>query len=106
MGEFTYTKTELGNRKLFSGTKLTRSNITFSENNQHIVLRSKRSKTDVKHTGVEIIIAATNDFLYLVSAFRKLFMLDPKPNNAPLFSLVVGAVFARNPVIEILCQRL
>ena len=106
MGEFTYTKTELGNRKLFSGTKLTRSNITFSENDQHVVLRLKRSKTDDKHTGVEIIIAATNDSLCPVSAFRKLFMFNPKSNNAPLFSLADGAAFAHNPVIEILRQRL
>ena len=106
MGEFTYTKTEHGNRKLFSGTKLTRSDITFSENDQHVVLWLKRSKTDVKHTGVEVIIAATNDSLCPVSALRKLFMLDPQPNNAPLFSLAGGAAFARNPVIEILRQRL
>ena len=106
MGEFIYIKTELGNRKLFSETKLTRNNITFSENDQHVVLQLKRSKTDVKYTGVEIIIAATNDSLCPVSALRKLFMLDSQPNNVPLFSLAGGAAFARNLVIEILCQRL
>ena len=61
MGEFTYTKTELANRKLFIVTKLTQSDITFSQENQHVILQLKKSKTDVKHTGIEIIIAATND---------------------------------------------
>ena len=103
MEEFTYTKMEPGNRKLFSGAKLTRSDITFSENDQNVVLRLKRSKTDVKHTGVEIIIAATNDSLCPLSALCKLFMLDPQPNNAPLFSLAGGDAFVCNPVIEILC---
>lgn len=46
MGKFTYTKAELANRKLFNAT---RSDITFSQNNQYVVLRLKRSKTDVKH---------------------------------------------------------
>ncbi len=106
MGEFTYTKIELTNRKLFIITKLTRSVITFSQNDQHVILRLKRSKTDVKHTGVEIIIAVTNDFTCPVTALRELFMLDPQPGNALLFSLANGAAFARNPVIKILRQRL
>lgn len=106
MGEFTYTKTKLTNRKLFIATKLTRSDITFSQDDQHIILRLKRSKTDIKHTGVEIIIAATNDSTCPVTALRELFMLDPQSGNAPLFILANGAAFARNPVIEILRQRL
>ena len=106
MGEFTYTKAELANRKIFSATKLTRSDITFSQNDQYVVLRLKRSKTDVKHTGVEIIIAATNDLTCPVLALQELFMLDPKPSNAPLFSLDSGTTFARNQVIQILRQRL
>ena len=63
-------------------------------------------KTDVKHTGVEIIIAATNDLTCPVSALRELFMLNPQPSNAPLFSLDDGTAFARNPVIQIFHQRL
>lgn len=106
MGEFTYTKADLKNRKLFSATKLTRSDITFSQDDQYVVLRLKRSKTDVKHTGVEIIIAATNDATCPVSALRQLFMLDPQPSNAPLYRLDNGAAFARKPVIQILRQKL
>lgn len=59
MGEFTYTKADLENRKVFSATNLTRSGITFSQDDQYVVLGLERSKTDVKHTGVEPIIAAT-----------------------------------------------
>ena len=106
MGEFTYTKIELANQKLFIATKLTRSDITFFQDNQHVILRLKRSKTDIKHTGVEIIIAATNDSTCTVIALRELFRLDPQPGNASLFSLANGAAFARNSVIKILCQRL
>ena len=56
MGEFTYTDAE-SQARTFADTKLTRSDITFSEGDQHAILRLKRSKTDVNHTGVEIILA-------------------------------------------------
>ncbi len=42
MGEFVYTKTELANQKLLIATKLTRSDITFSQDNQHVILRLKQ----------------------------------------------------------------
>ncbi len=106
MGEFTYTKTKLANRKLFITTKLTQSDNIFSQNDQHVILRLKKNKTDVKHIGVEIIIAATNDSTCPVTALQELFMLDPQPGNVLLFSLANGAVFIYNLVIEILGQRL
>ncbi len=106
MGEFTYTKADLKNHKVFSATKLTRSDITFPQDDQYVVLRLKRSKIDIKHTGVEIIIAAINNVSCPVSALRQLFMLDPQPSNTPLFKLDNGAAFARKPVIQILCQKL
>ena len=106
MGEFTYTKTELANRKVFIATKLTQSDITFSQDDQHIILRLKKSKTDIKHTGIKIIIAATNNSTCSVTALRELFILEPQSRNVPLFTLANGAMFARNPIIEILCQRL
>ena len=106
IGEFIYTKTELANRKVFITTKLTQSDITFSQDNQHVILQLKKSKTDTKHTGIEIIIIATNDSTCPIIPLRELFMLDPQLRNAPLFTLVNGAAFACNPVIEILRQRL
>lgn len=106
MGEFTYPKTDLENRRVFTATKLTRSDITFLQDDQYVVLRLKRSKTYVKHTGVEIIIPATNDPTCPVSALRQLFMLDPQPSSAPLYRLDGGAAFARKPVIQIVRQKL
>lgn len=105
MGEFTFTKPHLKNHKVFSATKLTRSDITFLQDNQYVVLRLKRSKTDVKHTGVEIIIAATNDTTCPVLALRQLFMLGPQPSNALLFKLDNEVAFARKPVIQIFVKN-
>ena len=106
MGEFTYTKVELANRKIFIATKFTRSDITFSQDDQYVILRLKRSKTNTKHTGIEIIIAAIHDSTCLVTALREMFMLNPQPGNASLFSLANGTAFTHNPVIEIFHQRL
>lgn len=58
MGEFIYTKAE-AQASTFVDTKPTRSDITFSDNDQHPILRLKRNKTDLNHSGVEIILAAT-----------------------------------------------
>ena len=106
MGEFTYTKTNLANRRVFITTKLTWSNITFSQVDQHVILRLKRSKTDTKHISIEIIIIATSDSTCSVIYLRELVILNSQFVNAPLFSLANGAAFARNPLIEILRQRL
>ena len=106
MGEFTYTSAE-AQARTFVDTKLTRSDITFSEGDQHAILRLKRSKTDVNHTGVEIILAATNDKTCPVTALRTLFIRDPQPRTAPLFRLTGhSTAFARKPVIDILQERL
>lgn len=106
MGEFTYTKANLKNHKMFSAIKLTRSDITFLQDDHYIVLRLKKSKTDIKYTGVEIIIAATNHVSCPISALRQLFMLDPQPSNVLLFKLDNRAAFVRKPVIQILCQKI
>lgn len=60
MGELTYTAAEL-KKDSFKDTKLTRSDISFAEGNQYATLRLKRSKTDVEHTSVQIILAATRE---------------------------------------------
>ena len=106
MGEFTYTSAE-SQARTFVDTKLTRSDITFSEGDQHAILRLKRSKTDVNHTGVEIILAATYDKTCPVTALRTLFVRDPQPRTAPLFRLTGRCTaFARKPVLDILQERL
>lgn len=44
-------------KRSFSDVKSTRADISFVENNQYAVLRLKRSKTDLDHLGVQIMLA-------------------------------------------------
>lgn len=104
VGEFTHTLQDRHNRT-FHQTGLTRSDITFAENDEHVVLRLKRSKTDVNHTGVEIILAATDSPTCPVKALRQLFDKDPQAPHAPLFSLR-EAPFTRKSVIDFLHRQL
>lgn len=106
MGEFTYTISE-ARSSTFISTKPTLSDVTFSEDNQHAILRLKRRKTDLDKYGVEIVLAATHDQTCPVSALQMLFKQDPQPRTAPLFRLTSGSTaFARKPVLEILQHRL
>ncbi len=106
MGEFTYTKADLKNHKVFNIIKFTISDIIFLQNDQYVVLRLKRSMTDIQYTKVEIIIAATNNASCPISALCQLFMLDLQPNNTPLFKIDNRAAFAYKSVIPILHQKL
>jgi hypothetical protein len=56
------------NKHISENTKLTQSNVTFGLNNKHILLRLKRSKTNLLHKGVKIVIAATGENICLVKA--------------------------------------
>lgn len=106
MDEFTYTHTE-AQARTFIDIGLTHSDITFADNLSHAILRLKRSKTDVNHTGVEIILAATHDKTCPVMALRALFDQDPQPRSAPLFHLADGlSEFPRRIILDILQTRL
>lgn len=61
---------------------------------------------DVKHIRVEIIIAAKNNPIYLVSAFHQLFTLDFQPNIILLFELNGKGVFASKFFIHIFNSKL
>lgn len=104
IGELTYMATEL-KKDSFKDTKLTRPDISFAEGDQYATLRLKQSKTDVKHTGVQIILAATGKTTCPVSALRRLFLQDPCPADAPLFRLSSSA-FCRQNVVSILKKRI
>lgn len=106
MNELTYIKQEFENCRLYNATKLTRSDITSSKNNQHIVLRLKRSKTDVKHTDEEIFLTTIDEFWCTVFVFCKLFMLEHQLNSASLFNVADGMILVHKLMIEILCQKL
>jgi len=77
IGEFTYTKKQAKRTVEFEAIKLTRSDVKFSENFNHITLTLKRSKTDRLNQGVNIVIAATSNAACLVRALRQLFDQDP-----------------------------
>lgn len=103
LGEITYTATE-AKKTSFKDTKVTRSDISFSEGDQYAILRLKRSKTDTEHTGVQIVLAATGEKTCPVNALRRLFIQEPHPANAPLFRFSSSA-FSRQNVVAILKKR-
>lgn len=102
--EITYTVAEK-NRPSFKDLHLTRSDITFSENDQYATLRLKRSKTDTNHSGVLIMLAATNSFSCPARALRTLFTHDPQPPSSPIFACN-NSSFTRRYIIEQLRARL
>jgi hypothetical protein len=104
-GEFTYSATDFKDTNTFTNTKLTRSDIRFSDDNKYAILRLKRSKTDTMHQGVEIILAASNNICCPVTALKTLLTRDPQPLSAPLFRLS-GAPFDYNGFVKILRKRL
>jgi len=104
-GEFTYT-TQDKEDPMFIQKNLTRSDITFQPpNHQYVIVRLKFSKTDYDHTGVEIILAATNDALCPVHALRELFRNDPQHLIAPLFN-IDGGPLTRKVLVDHLRVRL
>lgn len=104
LGELTYTHAEKIHSS-FRDLHLTRSDITFSEHDQYVTLRLKKSKTDVNHTGALIMLAKTQDPTCPVTALRALFTRDPQPAYAPLFSHD-NKSFTRRYVIAQLRSRL
>lgn len=84
MGELTYTAVE-AKKTTFAETNLTRSDISFAERDQYAILQFKQNKTDIEHTGMQIVLTATGERICRVVALRRLFTQDPCPPNAPLF---------------------
>jgi hypothetical protein len=73
IGEFTYTAKEAVDLITFIATKLIKSNVCFMEDYNYLILRFKWSKTDIKHEGVSIMVAAIGDRACLVAALYILF---------------------------------
>ena len=67
-----YNSKDLTNTSVFSNTKLSYLDITFGINNKHVVLTLKRSKTNILHKGINIILAAIGTATYLVLALYQL----------------------------------
>ncbi len=104
LGKITYTAAER-KKSTFVETHATKSDISFAEGDQYTVLRLKQSKTDVEHSGVQIMLAATGEETRSMAALRRLFAIDPQPANAPLFRLNSG-VFSRQGVVSALRKTL
>jgi len=88
-GEFTYEVKDLRNKRSFKNTSLLRSDITFSNLDEYVIVSLKRSKTNYDHVRVDIIIAATATLTYPVRALRRLFEEDPQPMDSPFFRLSI-----------------
>jgi hypothetical protein len=67
-----YNSKDLTNILVFSNTKLSHLDITFSINDKHIVLTLKQSKTNILHKGVNIILVAIGIATCLVLALYQL----------------------------------
>jgi hypothetical protein len=104
-GEFCYSVSDLKDKHTFINTKLTRSDITFATDDSYAILRLKRSKSDIDHQGVDIILAATNKPCCPVTALKTLLEFDPQPPFAPLFRLR-GGTCNYNSFVSILRNRL
>lgn len=86
LGEITYSPSDL-KKASFTDLKVTQSDVRFAENDQYAVFRLKRSKTDLKHTGMQIILSATGEATCPVAALCRLFDHVKKLASAPLFML-------------------
>jgi hypothetical protein len=73
-GEMFYDSKDLTNRSAFSNTKLSCLDITFSINDEHVVLTLKQSKTNTLHKGVNIILAVIGTATCLVLALYQLWI--------------------------------
>jgi hypothetical protein len=104
-GEITYEAKDRSNQQLFEKTALLRSDITFSDTDDHVIFALKVSKTDYDHKGVQIVIAASNSSTCPVRALRRLFKEDPQPLNAPLFRFSTR-VFSYKNLVAVLRHRL
>jgi hypothetical protein len=71
------------------------------------MLRLKRSKTDVDHSEIQIMLAAINESTCLVRILRYLFLMNSQSIRAFLFRLIENIeIFTRVVVIKELKNRL
>jgi hypothetical protein len=89
----------------FSKIKTTRSNISFAKDDQYVIHRLKRSKADVNHSKVQIMMIAINESICSILVLRQLFYTDSQLMNASLFRLT-DEIFFRIVVIKKLKNRL
>ena len=76
LGEIIYSDIEC-KKPFFSKIKVTKSNIFFAEGNQYGVLNPKQFENNTKHTGIQIILATTEQKIYLMTALAHFHTWDP-----------------------------
>lgn len=86
IGELTYTMAEV-TKAMFVKIGLTKSDISFIEDNQYAILPLKQSKTNTDHNGMQIILTTMSESICSVAALRRLFIQILRLANAPLFKL-------------------
>jgi hypothetical protein len=104
IGELTYDAKDVQSPE-FVKRHVTRSDISFSEDDSFATIRLKASKTDYLHEGVSIVVSAAA-ICCPVQALRRLFEADPQPGNSPLFRLAKGAACSYQRVAATLKKRL
>ena len=90
--EVTCEASDMENQEVFEATKLQRRDTTFADDGNHVILNLRSSKSDLQHTGVEIVLAKTGTPTCPVEALESLFALDPQPGRAPLFRTSIGTL--------------
>lgn len=99
--EFTYEAKDLRDLLAFQSTNILRSDVTFSDSNDYVIIALKRSKTDLQHKGVAIVISATDTATCPVKALCRLFTEDPRPQMDPLFRFPSKTFSYHNFVTEL-----
>jgi hypothetical protein len=87
----------------FARIKITRRNVSFVEFDQYATIRLKRSKMNIDHSEVQIILTITNENTCLVFALKHLFQIDSQLVTISLFRLKTS--FSRSAVIFTLRKR-
>lgn len=86
---------------MFMETGLIKTDISFAKGDQYTILRLNKSKIDMEHTEVLIILAAIGKCICQVTTLRHQFIQDPYIADAPLLHLQ-SIVITRQGVVNIL----
>lgn len=89
MRELTYSASEL-KKETFKDTKLTRSDISFAEGDQYAILRLKRSKTDVEHTGFKLFSSNRRINLSGLNLTKALYTRSSPIQRSPFQAFDIG----------------
>lgn len=72
--------------------KSTRKDVSFAENDQYAILRLKRSKIDLDHSEMQIILIVINQKTCSMTFLRRLFLIDSQFSRASLFRIEIAFV--------------